>query len=681
MAKIVIRLHGQEITALTLEDGQEYIAGRAEDSSIVLPNQKGISRHHIKFYQRDGIWVVQLLARFGALMHGGKAQDVIELKEDCGFSAHPFEFIFTLVEAKLVKAATPDPADDQVELDDKSALMPAIGTSLTPVSQPDEMTSSPKEPEGNSDATIAGKNPVMPFLRISSKSSKREDILRLEGMVWVAGRDTNCEIHVDDGKASRRHFEITRTVEGFFITDLNSANGTHLNEEQLPPNEPWQLASGDSIRVSGVKLVFEVRDVGFNSRVPAILPAVHKPQQMQDPGFGQDPGAQGYNIPAPYIEPGMAGDFGYGAAVVKVQPPKGLVANLTKNKPRMILMVLVPLLLFKLFTDGTDPATPPVDPDKAENSSSSPTFDQLSEEKKRWVKDSFNLSKTMYMQGKFSLCLAELTKLHDVVPAYDNSTELQVFCKQGHDLTLKQQDADRKEREKTEAVRFITQVVEDCRRQMDKSTTLDDVRICLSPAIERDPENQALLDLQSQVQMNQSERERKQQDKVNAVAHRDAGERQFQKAKALFKAGELTKALSAYQKFLDGGYPELETQRSEAQRDVAQARKELDAKVSGLLATCRENLDKSQFKAAYLSCDKVLKENAGNPEAAKMKATALSELRRELKSMYEDSVLEESMGNIDSAKDRWKQILEKSVPGDEYFNKSRRNLQKYGVGT
>lgn len=668
MAKISVRLHGLEIASIELADGAEYIAGRAEDAQLVLPNQKGISRHHMKFYQRDNIWVVELLARYGQLMQAGQAREIIELKDDCGFSAPPFEFIFTADAPRSEPAA-----DEPVELDDKSALMPALRTSVTsPQTKSHPAGAAEVDPVGNSEATAAGVSSVMPFLRISSKSSTREEILKLEGHLWVAGRDTSCEIHIDDGRASRRHFELSRTQEGFFITDLDSANGTYLNEDQLPPNEPWQLASGDTIRVSGVKMVFEVRDLGFNSRVPATVPAPMAPADMQVEAR--------YDMPMPYFE--QAGGE-YGANVVKVDPPRGWAAvkngGLTKNKPRLIIMLLVPVIIFKLFSGGPQ-QTAVEDPDKIDSTSTSPSFDQLSPEQQRAVKDSFNLAKTMYMQGKYSLCLAELSKLHQVVPAFDNSAELQVFCRTGHDLALKQDDINRKEREKLEANRYIVQVVEDCRRGMNRSTSLDQIRECLAPAIERDPEHQAVLELQSRVQITQAERERKRQTAEAAASRRALGQRLFEKAKSLYKSGELAKALSEYEKFLNGGY-DLNDQETEAKRDLAQVRKELDEKVSALIAICKENFDKSQFKAAYLSCDKILKENPGNADAKRLKAQALSELRRELKSLYEDSVLEESMGNIDTAKERWKQIMDKSVPGDEYYNKSKRNLQKYGIGS
>ena len=50
MAKLKALFHGQEIASLQLEMAQEYTIGRGTNCSIQLPNEKGISRQHLKVY-------------------------------------------------------------------------------------------------------------------------------------------------------------------------------------------------------------------------------------------------------------------------------------------------------------------------------------------------------------------------------------------------------------------------------------------------------------------------------------------------------------------------------------------------------------------------------------------------------------------------------------------------------
>lgn len=55
----------------------------------------------------------------------------------------------------------------------------------------------------------------------------------------------------DDGAekgVSRLHAKIQSVQNGLVLIDLNSTNGTLLNNYRLPPEEPYPLHSGDEIR-------------------------------------------------------------------------------------------------------------------------------------------------------------------------------------------------------------------------------------------------------------------------------------------------------------------------------------------------------------------------------------------------------------------------------------------------
>lgn len=55
----------------------------------------------------------------------------------------------------------------------------------------------------------------------------------------------------DDGAekgVSRLHAKIQSVQEGVVLIDLDSTNGTLLNNYRLPPNEPYPVHSGDEIR-------------------------------------------------------------------------------------------------------------------------------------------------------------------------------------------------------------------------------------------------------------------------------------------------------------------------------------------------------------------------------------------------------------------------------------------------
>ena len=62
----------------------------------------------------------------------------------------------------------------------------------------------------------------------------------------LIGRDEDCQVHVNDKSVSRHHARVQREQEGFWIIDLGSTNGTHVNDISVFRT---LLQDGDYVRV------------------------------------------------------------------------------------------------------------------------------------------------------------------------------------------------------------------------------------------------------------------------------------------------------------------------------------------------------------------------------------------------------------------------------------------------
>lgn len=113
---------------------------------------------------------------------------------------------------------------------------------------------------------------------------------------------------------------------------------------------------------------------------------------------------------------------------------------------------------------------------------------------------------------------------------------------------------------------------------------------------------------------------------------------------------------------------------------MASVKKDLNNKVQIGLTECKTQYDQKNYRPAIEACDKALTEDPNNREATELRAQVLSDLRREMRSIYEDSILEESLGEIEGAKEKWRKIIQSDIPSDEYFQKATRKLKKYGIG-
>jgi HD-GYP domain-containing protein (c-di-GMP phosphodiesterase class II) len=87
-----------------------------------------------------------------------------------------------------------------------------------------------------------------------------------EGKALIAGRTPRCDIPLDDQSVSRRHCSLEARDGTMVVTDLDSANGTYVNERQV---EQAIARPGDIVRVGSS--VLEVRSPAARPPVGGML--------------------------------------------------------------------------------------------------------------------------------------------------------------------------------------------------------------------------------------------------------------------------------------------------------------------------------------------------------------------------------------------------------------------------
>ena len=94
--------------------------------------------------------------------------------------------------------------------------------------------------------------------------------------VSVFGKSPTVDVNVNSPYISRRHFQIRCQDDVFFITDLDSTNGTFLNGERLTSQQERRLRDQDLIGMAGDQVVFRFLDpvktitIDSSSLIPAV---------------------------------------------------------------------------------------------------------------------------------------------------------------------------------------------------------------------------------------------------------------------------------------------------------------------------------------------------------------------------------------------------------------------------
>jgi predicted component of type VI protein secretion system len=93
------------------------------------------------------------------------------------------------------------------------------------------------------------------FLKVAAGSHAGKEIAIVSDK-FVIGRSDECQLRPKSDSISRRHCVVAVRDGRVLAQDLNSRNGTFVNDNRLPPDKAKVLKAGDRLRVG--KLEFEI---------------------------------------------------------------------------------------------------------------------------------------------------------------------------------------------------------------------------------------------------------------------------------------------------------------------------------------------------------------------------------------------------------------------------------------
>lgn len=115
-------------------------------------------------------------------------------------------------------------------------------------------------------------------------------VFNLDRPVLVVGRQMGNDVLLNDTQVSRRHVQFELRDGQVFVIDLGSANGTTINGQKLPANEPRLVRAGDLIRLGTSSIALQ----------DAVATPYPGPVAIPNPAYGPPPAAFG---PAPVTPP------------------------------------------------------------------------------------------------------------------------------------------------------------------------------------------------------------------------------------------------------------------------------------------------------------------------------------------------------------------------------------------
>lgn len=652
MARLKVRLRGKTINDLPLVGDRQYIAGRKDDCDIVLQAEQGISREHFRLYSDNGFWSVEVMSRYGDVSVNGEKVQNFNLDDGQIFVVAPYEFEF------LKSAADP------------SALQEGASASAASSSNSD-----------SGEKTVVGISVSVPYVKVLEVSGETKELFRLEGGdTWLAGRDDSCHILIRDQRVSRKQFEIRKVNSQFYIVDLGSVNGTLLNGSPVPTSEPAPIRSGDSINVLDNNLSFELHDPNFKNRMEMVnlQPLTPLVPLSQDPDQEQlIPFQQPSSLPIRY-------ENSFPPALHQNHFPQPLATSVKqsfdfkKHRIKFIIGAVLLLSILYQFSTDSEPAAP------AQSVAMDP-FSKLKPEQQVLVKQSYQLAKNLYMQGKYELAQNEIAKIFELIPDYEDIKEIQRLAREAVFIQDQKRHQEEIEKAKVEVEEKILVKVAECEKRIHPAVTLEEIENCLSDVVQFNPDHPKISELKNIVGKITSDREAKAV--ARSVRREQVGKlrNMYTRAVSLQKSGKNLGAISAYRVVIASKLPDPDSLKKEAETNISNIRKMMTSRTAALQLAAEKFEQANNYRGAILSLRQARQIDPENDTLQDKINHLVLELRKQMMILYQEGILEESFGNVEGsesktgAKDKWKKIIEQDIPDGEYYKKAYIKLKKYGT--
>jgi pSer/pThr/pTyr-binding forkhead associated (FHA) protein/tetratricopeptide (TPR) repeat protein len=688
MSRLKVMLRGALISEIELNQEKEYIGGRKDGCDIRLQAEKGISREHFKIKFSEGRWLLTAVSRFGDVFSLGQKVETADLQHGQSFQVPPYEFTFVdMPDAGL-------PAEDNRNSADF----------------------------GENEKTVMGAAPQVPYIKMVNSAGEISEMLRLEvGEVWVAGRDPSCQIIIPDQRVSRRQFEIYKVNGAYTVLDLASVNGTFLNGTPVSSTDPQTLKSGDAISVLDNTMYFELHDPNFKYKIekievpPLQIDQIDQMNQMDEveefyeealseneirPGDGgeipqidqYDTGQQLVTSENPFT--GMPGQDQQGPNQYydfqpppQPAPPATGIKKIIQNKPLLITLVLLLLSGAYYLSEMLNPPEPVVVTKTATDPSD--PFSKLTPAQQKEVEEYYALAQQMFNQQKYDLAIEKTKKIKELLPTGYKESEKIAEESNLANLTIVQQARDEEmQREKEELIARNKETIDKCSKLLVATVTSTEMSSCLAPVLANpgdDTLSISVTEIMTKAEAIEKERELK---KAEAIAK----QQQVADLNNLFAEAEKTqsegfafKAIKKYQAVIKTTSPDPKNLRSKSKDRIEFISQKIKEKSEGSINQAETYFKAGKLKDSIVTLREALIYDPNNKSIHEKIELYVYELKRQVKVIYQESIIDENYGIIDNtetkqgAKEKWKKITEIDLLDGEYYRKAVTKLRRYGV--
>ncbi len=712
--KLTVLKNGQ--TLKTYEVSGEVALGRGQDCVICLED-RAISRKHALFKAVVGGVQVEGQSEFSPLkLNGADCQKAL-LKDADVIAIGPY-LIRVSLEAQVAVATVSDEmggreqqvvasevSGESIESEESSGdRSEAFDESQDAVDLSSDSSPVPEmelglEPANFEESSEEDKT------RVASVSSLRATLMIAPGLAnhthfeitreeISIGRGSDCDIVLNDKKASRKNTIIRRVGASYRIKDLNSANGTAVDGESI---QEADLPGKARIRVGNTEFDFAAVDVNYAKSESDFLPITEDPVESMDSGLGSDfllpsssvdlasePPVQ---TQAPLEGLNSAGITGIGpgdpSRMGIVEKIKNFKTLPPKQKVFVVLTVFAGLYVGMLLLEDES-----AEPTKGKSrkpktmASARPSagpgsllFENLAKEKQAFIEAQRNLAFDYFKNREYDKALFELDKIFSIIADYKDAKDIQRFAREGK-RQFEVIDEERRKREEAERLKLkVSGLLDDARERMARKY-YEQARELFTQITLIDPDNVQVGIWKRQIE--DEEEKQKQADMARQIQHE-----MNKKAWSLIQEGRQLRSSKRFQASIDLllSVKELGAADTkvvpEANRLIALSRSAISGTRDPLLLQAKDAEVKGDLPGAFEYFRQATKADPLHPAGYAGMNRIRTVLHDRAQAVYREGIVAEGFSDFSVARKKFQECLKIAPKDDTYHERSQKKLDRY----
>ena len=287
-------------------------------------------------------------------------------------------------------------------------------------------------------------------------------------------------------------------------------------------------------------------------------------------------------------------------------------------------------------------------------------------------------------QKRYQICIDQLEELHrfSSVGYFKDSQQIFIQCENGLKSQRQKEEYLAREETRKKTEEKIKKIAEKCKEEYSAKIikTVEDLNLCAAELLEGlDPGNSDISAIRVEIEEQENLKLLKEQKQAEYRSFIQRKKALYNKAKKLSDQKKDLEAIAAYSVFLKSakGVSALTSLYEQAQSEREAIQKKYDDELTGLHQSCENLIKNKKMKRAYNDCKRVLIFKSDDKKAKEYMDIAKKTLQKEFKSLYAQSMMDESFSRIEEAKKLWNEILDRDIKEGYYYKKALSQAKKY----